>query len=153
MFILYDVLDVCQFIVAYCNDKNYSITNLRLQKMLYFMQLYFLDIKGKLCFKNPLEAWQLGPVSPDAYFTYCSNGANEIPNYPVENNKVSPIGKDDQEIIKAVLDKVSQFSTWQLVDITHHQMPWKKNYLPYARNEIPSKDLKIFVEKVKNAKK
>lgn len=63
------------------------------------------------------------------------------------------IEQKDQEIIRRVLDKVSQYSTWQLVDITHHQMPWKKNYLPYARNEIPLADLKNFVERVRDAKK
>lgn len=151
---MYDVLDVCHFIIEYCNEKNYSITNLRLQKILYFMQLYFFDLKGEPCFEDSLEAWDLGPVSPAAYFAYRNNGANEILSNPTETKKSSSsIEQNDQKIIKMVLDKVSQYSTWQLVDITHHQMPWKKNYFPYARNEISLKDLKNFVERIKDAKK
>lgn len=151
---MYDVLDICNFIVTYCNDRNYSITNLRLQKILYFMQLYFLDLKGEPCFDGLLEAWDLGPVVPVAYFAYRNNGANEILSNPNESKKSAcSIALNDQEIIKMVLDKVSRYSTWQLVDITHHQMPWKKNYLPYARNEIPLADLKNFVERVRDAQK
>ena len=142
---MYDVLDICSFIITYCNDKNYSITNLRLQKMLYFIQLYFLDLKEEPCFDSLLEAWQLGPVLPTAYFTYRSNGANEILSIPTKITKSIPIEQKDERIIKGILDMVSQYSTYQLVDITCHQMPWKKNYLPCARNEIPLKDLKEFV--------
>ena len=39
---MYNALDVSRYIINYSNDKNYGISNLKLQKILYFVQAYFL---------------------------------------------------------------------------------------------------------------
>lgn len=147
---MYDVIMICRFIINYCNEKHYSITNLRLQKILYFLQLYFIEMRGERCFINSMEAWDLGPVSPDAYAKYRVYGASEIPSINNKPSKDSSIQPEDQDLIRAVLDKLSKYSTWQLVDITHNQMPWKANYTPYVRNTIPPQDLVNYVKKIKN---
>ena len=40
---MYNVLDVCRFIINHCDEKDYSLSNLKLQKILYFIQAYFLS--------------------------------------------------------------------------------------------------------------
>ena len=65
---MYDVLDVSRLIIEYSNKRRYGITNLRLQKILYFMQLHFLYVKERPCFEAPIEAWDVGPVVPIAYY-------------------------------------------------------------------------------------
>ena len=60
----YSVIDISKYVVCYSNKKNYGITNLRLQKILYFIQAYFLKIKKEPCFKENMEAWDFGPVVP-----------------------------------------------------------------------------------------
>lgn len=37
----YDVLDTSRYIIGYSNIKNYGISNLKLQKILYFVQAFF----------------------------------------------------------------------------------------------------------------
>ena len=39
----YNAIDVAKYIVFYCIGKNYSISNLKLQKLLYFVQAYFFN--------------------------------------------------------------------------------------------------------------
>ncbi len=39
---MYDVLEVCRHIINYSNAKDYRISNFKLQKLLYFVQAYFL---------------------------------------------------------------------------------------------------------------
>ena len=34
----YKVLDVCKYVIDYSNEKEYGISNLKLQKILYFIQ-------------------------------------------------------------------------------------------------------------------
>ena len=34
----YKVLDVCRFVINYSNERDYGISNLKLQKVLYFIQ-------------------------------------------------------------------------------------------------------------------
>ena len=36
-----NVLDVCRYIINYSNKKDYGISNLKLQKILYFIQAFF----------------------------------------------------------------------------------------------------------------
>ena len=36
----YDVLEVCRHVINYSNEKEYGISNLKLQKVLYFIQAY-----------------------------------------------------------------------------------------------------------------
>lgn len=43
----YDVLEVCRHVINYSNEKEYGISNLKLQKVLYFIQAYFLIDKTK----------------------------------------------------------------------------------------------------------
>lgn len=64
---MYNVLDVCRYVINYSNDKDYDISNLKLQKLLYFIQAYFLINKNETCFNETIEAWDFGPVIPKAY--------------------------------------------------------------------------------------
>lgn len=75
----YDVLDVCRYVIGYCNANDYPISNLKLQKLLYFIQAYFLTQLGRPCFAEDIEAWDFGPVVPEAYHQYKQFGAGSIP--------------------------------------------------------------------------
>ena len=64
----YKVLDVCRHVINYSNEHDYGISNLKLQKVLYFIQAYFLTKKKDHtpCFDEKIEAWDFGPVVPEA---------------------------------------------------------------------------------------
>lgn len=38
----YNVLDICRHIINYSDEKDYGVSNLKLQKLLYFVQAYFM---------------------------------------------------------------------------------------------------------------
>ena len=149
---MYKVLDVCRFVINYSNDSNYGISNLKLQKILYFIQAYFLintDDKTP-CFSEKIEAWEFGPVVPEAYNEYKQYGGTNIPyikTYFVvdkdniwdsyrENYDDSIIKESDKKMIRDVVDKFSDYSATYLVTLTHNQSPWKDAYVPYMNNEI-----------------
>lgn len=148
---MYDVLTVCRYITKYCYLHNYVLTNLRLQKILYFIQLLFLITTGQPCFKNRMEAWDLGPVVPDAYHYYKKYGAGKIPG-DLESEP-DDIESRDRILIDFILEKLSKYSTYQLVQITHEQAPWHDCYVAYNSNEISLKKLKEFVDELKSRKK
>lgn len=144
---MYDVITVCHYIAYYCHLKSYELTNLRLQKILYFLQLFFLDKNGKPCFHNLMEAWDMGPVVPDAYHHYKKYGPQFIPGE--KTTDIYEIKENDREVISFVVSALSKYSTFQLIDITHKQMPWKKNYVHYDSNKISVDDMKGFVKESK----
>lgn len=54
---MYDALEVSQYIIDYCREKKYCMSNLKLQKVLYYVQAEFLVVTNKPCFKDKIEAW------------------------------------------------------------------------------------------------
>ena len=137
-----NVLDVARYIINYSNEKCYGVSNLRLQKLLYFVQAYYLAFteKHEPCFDAAIEAWDFGPVVPEVYREFKRYGSGNIPSvesylafpenemWAVKRVKFNPdvICQDDRERINNIVDGFSGFSTTALVEITHNQTPWKK---------------------------
>ena len=67
---MYNVLDISKYVINYSHDIGASITNLKLQKILYYIQAAFLVNKQEKCFAEPIVAWEFGPVSVETYNQY-----------------------------------------------------------------------------------
>lgn len=148
----YKVLDVCRHVINYSNEHDYGISNLKLQKVLYFIQAYFLITKKDHtpCFDEKIEAWDFGPVVLEAYNEYKQYGSGDIPKIKsfimfnkdnVWNSKKfrfedTAISDDDKSLIDKVVDKFADYSATNLVSLTHRQSPWIDVYTPYQNNEI-----------------
>ncbi len=104
------------------NKEREGITNLKLQKVLYFAQAYYLSKIGKPLFSNNIEAWDYGPVVPDIYHKFKSKGSNPI---ICEEDKSSLSG-EDKETLKKVWGTFGGYSASKLVDITHAHTPWRE---------------------------
>lgn len=147
---MYDVLDICRYVINYSNKKDYEISNLKLQKLLYFIQAYFL-INNKLCFNEKIEAWDVGPIVPIAYNEYKQYGNTHIwsSDYYMDFNPSDPwkikrikfdeniINEIDKKLINKVIDKFADYTSTDLADIIYKQTPWKKIYIKNQHNEIP----------------
>ncbi len=147
----YSVNDVARYVINYVNSNNDLISNLKLQKVLYFIQAKFLTEVGYPCFKEEIEAWDFGPVIPSVYHEYKQHGAGYIP--PVKkffvysddifeckykNYSDDIIDDCDKEVINSTIDECTPYSASQLVNLTHNQTPWQNAYSP-RRNQIISK--------------
>lgn len=139
---MYNVLLVAQYIIKYCNEHNIPVSNLKLQKLLYFVQAEFLVSKGMPCFPDDFEAWDFGPVSPSVYRKYKIYGSSNIPY--TGNTLFGTIAPKDQEVINSIISSCANFSASQLVEITHRQTPWIEAYAPYKSNIITKHSIKKF---------
>jgi len=104
------------------NKEREGITNLKLQKVLYFAQAYYLAKIGKPLFSDTIEAWGYGPVVPDVYHKFKSKGSNPI---ICEEDK-STLSDEDKEILKKIWGTFGGYSASRLVDITHAHTPWRE---------------------------
>jgi uncharacterized phage-associated protein len=99
-----------------------SVSNLKLQKLLYYAQGSHLALYDKPLFPDPIEAWTHGPVVPPVYHVYKQYGSSPIP-VPADFS----FARYSEEII-GFLDEVysvyGQFSAWKLRDMTHSEQPW-----------------------------
>ncbi|MGL5356732.1 MAG: Panacea domain-containing protein [Fusobacteriaceae bacterium] len=135
------VLDICRFIVNYSNKNSYGVSNLKLQKLLYFVQAKFLLETGEPCFDEKIEAWAYGPVIPEAYHEFKEYGGMNIPTIhkyktfksffeepEIVEFKENIITSANREKIISVLKFFENYTAGNLVDITHNQDPWKNAY-------------------------
>lgn len=156
----YNVLDVCRHVINYNNEHDYGISNLKLQKVLYFIQAYFLIQKKDHtpCFNEKIIAWNFGPIVPEAYCEYRQYGSGDIPtikSYVMFNkNNIwnskrikfedTIITDRDKILIDRVIDKFADYSATDLVSLTHRQLPWINAYVPYQNNEITIKAIREY---------
>ncbi len=101
-----------------------GLTNLKLQKILYFAQAYFLAKLGRPLFADHIEAWGYGPVIPTIYHHYKIKGSTPI----FADNDESSVSSEDKEVLQKIWDTFGGYSANRLVDITHAHAPWKEAY-------------------------
>lgn len=142
---MYNVIDVAKYIILYCKRNGYSISNLKLQKLLYFVQAQFLVTYGFPAFNEDIEAWDFGPVVPEAYHYFKMWGSSEIPSI-VAKDAERKIRMDHQSAMDDVLDQCAYFSATYLVELTHKQRPWQDYYDGSYNKIIPKNAIRRFFE-------
>ncbi|SEQ25544.1 Uncharacterized phage-associated protein [Amphritea atlantica] len=115
--------DVAQYFL-YLDGTNEGdgISNLKLQKLVYYAQGFYSAIFDKPLFNEDISAWTHGPVVPDLYHQYKQCGSNHIP--PVNDFDASSLEKDELELIEEVFEVFGQYSAWKLRNMTHEESPW-----------------------------
>lgn len=132
----YYVTEIAKYIITYCSNKKRPISNLKLQKILYFLWIGYFKENNCNLFSENICAWQFGPVVPEVYYEFCSYAGSPI-------NKIYDIeicNKNDSNIINKLIDKYIEYSASKLVELTHKDLkPWSIIYNNGAglRNIIP----------------
>lgn len=111
---MYSAIDLSKYIVSMCIKDSQPISNLQLQKILYYIQKDFLN-RGDIAFPDDIEAWQFGPVVPNVYYYYCGYGAMPI---SIKNENASINGEDAIYVDKIVKEK-RILDPWRMVEETH----------------------------------
>ena len=143
---MYEALAVAKYIICYCDSKNSIMTNLKLQKVLYYVQAEFLVNAWERCFPERIEAWDFGPVIPEVYRRYKIYGGSFIP--PGRNNIcLTLFQRDDRRRIENVVDACDMYSTATLAEFTRHQTPYIEARLRYDREITPESIRQFFIEK------
>ena len=123
-----NVRKVADFLVRFCDEHGDAITNLRLQKYLYYAQGWFLAFYDRPLFDEDLQAWVHGPAHPGTYGRF-------------KHNRWQPISDDvgSPELPDIVWDHLvevhsayGKFSAWDLERMTHAEEPWRE-----ARGNLP----------------
>ena len=125
------------------NDLGDLMTDMKLQKMLYFAQCWHLVRHGEPLFDNKIEAWKHGPVVPEAYQHYKHNGWNPILSQPVHYEAFTA---DELETILDVFHYYGRFSASGLRELSHKEgTPWSQVYQEDAKHiEIMRESLKDY---------
>lgn len=116
--------DVAEYFLSLVDEEaGDSISNLKLQKLVYYAQGFTLAIHDRPLFHEDIEAWVHGPVIPELYRSFKQHKAEPIPPVPVDKTKFIP---DELEVLDDVWEMFGQFSATKLRNMTHDELPWKQ---------------------------
>lgn len=137
---MYTANSVSSYVINWCYYHNIDITNLKLQKLLYFLQGNFFRLTGARLIEDDFYAWQLGPVIPHIYEKFAIYSSYSIPRQRLE-----VIDKNDEYNIDLILKKYARMNAWQLVEISHNEDPWKYSYYIFGdKAKIPFSSIKEY---------
>jgi uncharacterized phage-associated protein len=121
--------EIARYIVRFFQEAGDPVSNLKLQKLLYYVQGWHIAVRNTPAFPDRLEAWVHGPVQPGVYGTYKHYRWNAI----VEDVVPAEIEAGTKEIIDAVLGAYGTDSGYELELRTHGERPWLE-----ARGDLPA---------------
>jgi uncharacterized phage-associated protein len=116
----YTAEEIADTVINLSRERGIEITNLKLQKLLYYAQAWNLVFTGDLLFSNAIEAWVHGPVVPSVFrkFKGYRWSAIDCAVSPVTDSRVTAH-------INAVLDTYGSIQATRLESLTHREEPWK----------------------------
>ena len=123
---IYKALDIAKYVVSVCYEQGAPVTNLKLQKILYFIQKDFIK-RNTLAFSDDIEAWKFGPVVPSVYYHFCHFGSMPITEEYKTN--IFPDEVENKNAIDHVIQDNYKIYPWTLVERTHKPNgAWAKTF-------------------------
>lgn len=117
------------FLLAESRERGELLTNLKLQKLLYYAQAWYLALKGQELFGEDFQAWVHGPVLPSQYHRF-KDYQWRLLDLEVERPQV-PEGLADHFV--EITDIFGVESAVSLEIMTHREQPWIE-----ARGALPN---------------
>lgn len=140
----YDPRAVANLMLDEADRLQIKITNLALQKLLYFAHgIYLIQTKGPLV-SGYFEAWQYGPVHPAAYRSFKEAGSGAIDfrarGQDPLTGEMRELGLPDDarltSLIQQVLNSYGRMPPGRLVDLSHAKdSPWA-HIVDKSRTEV-----------------
>jgi uncharacterized phage-associated protein len=115
-------------------DVGDGISNLKLQKLVYYAQAYHLAMFDEPLFDDPVEAWAHGPVVPELYRYYKGFGSGNIP--APDDFNAEDYDARSAELMDEVYEVFGQYSAWKLRNLTHQERPWIEAYEDGTRGRV-----------------
>lgn len=134
------------------NRKYHSLSNLKLQKLLYYCQGgHFKWDNEELIKDATFEAWRYGPTIPEVYKEYSKYGQSDIPAFSFSYGDFNLL-RNEKETIEAVWTQLKDLHDFTLVDSSRMESPWMNNYTEGFDNPICNKEIKKFFREKINEK-
>ncbi len=122
-------------IALYIISSGREITNLLLQKVLYYVKAISELFDGESIILEPCEAWKFGPVFPVVYEKYRNYGKQEIEINLSKEYVNNLLSEKEKEITDYVLSTFGIYNAWFLKDLTHAEEPWIEARIGLAEDD------------------
>lgn len=111
---------VADFFLAFAKEHGDYISQLKLQKMVYYADAWFLVNNGSPLIDEDFEAWVHGPVVRSLYHRFKEYRWNPI----LEAVEFPELTREQEEHLTEIYDVFGKFSGFELEKMTHDEQPW-----------------------------
>lgn len=111
---------VAERLISLSHEKQNPVSNLKLQKLLYYAQAWHLVIFERRLFEDSIEAWVHGPVVPAVFRQY-----KEFRWNPIPRRDTNPLSARIERHLEEVWKVYGKFDATTLERRTHEEDPWK----------------------------
>ncbi|MDA3849379.1 Panacea domain-containing protein [Lactobacillus delbrueckii] len=154
----FDVFRVSNLVIDTAKESNIELTSLKLQKILFILQGFYLyKYKARLIDGN-FAKWQFGPTEKESYNYFKSYDSAEITDeafdFSTETFEITPIppisaddiGSDRFADLKFELTKLLSILTWKLIELTRNDASWsnyEEEIRTYSAGDYADQEIKI----------
>lgn len=140
-----DCLDLAKLFLIQANHDGISgtMTNMKLNKLLYYAQCLHLGLYDEPLFDEEIQAWIHGPVCTKVYSAYKQYVADPLPVPSAEELTAiaeENIAEENIEIVQEVWMFLGDRRASELRNMSHAEKPWL-NARGDIPNDCPSKEL------------
>lgn len=111
---------VADFFLVWAAKQGEEVSNLKLQKLLYYAQAWHLGLYGTPLFPEKFQAWASGPVIPEFFWRWKEFGIGPVPHAAM----VPPMTPATAEFLDEVATAYMPYDVWQLHWKTRAEAPW-----------------------------
>lgn len=123
------VQKVADYLIRQAHEVGDPITNLKLQKLVYYAQAWYAALNDEALFCDRIEAWVHGPVCPEVYQRFREYRWN-----PIDADVGAPdLPADVCEHLGEVTEVYGSMTAIELERLTHQEDPWVQ-----TRGDLPA---------------
>lgn len=120
---IYFAMDISNYIIYKCNQENIFINNLKLNKLLYFVQKEHLKKYNRILFIEDLLPYRYGASIENVYRVFKYYGRDNI-DEPID--KLIDINEESKEIIDSTILKYKDYKPIEMVILSRKEESYKK---------------------------
>lgn len=124
----YSAMTIAKWLAAWAEAEDEELSNMKLQKLLYYAQGHHLaEGRGPL-FNDEIEAWSHGPVVPSVYRAFRDFGSKTIRLPESDSFNWDEVDRDTADFLSRVWNTYGGYSAGRLRSMTHEEPPWQGNF-------------------------
>ena len=118
-----NALDVANYFIEKAQTTYDDVSHMKLHKLLYYAQGYYLANKNKPLFNLDISKWDYGPVVPFVYKKFMQiGGGPRLKPHP--EGEPSRLPKEIQVFLDEIWQTYGKFTGLQMSDMSHQEAPW-----------------------------
>lgn len=148
---MYSSLAIANLILDLARERELQLTNMQLQKLVFFAHAWYLALTGKPLIYDEVLAWPFGPVIRNLYNQLRHYGSGVV----MEKIPVADTPPTEQyiiQVLRRIVELYGNHTAGQLSRITHQPgSPWSITWAKQKFSTIPNELIREHYHKLRRS--